>query len=693
MHNNPAYQQLTATLLEDLLQQVGKKNQFPLCGAGISRTDRSKIAVMVECPLGLDDTPRSQQNRILATVPPRRAESVTLERIEPLVSLLNTSDEIQIWDPDMPGVHVEPLKEIRTGVSMAIPLIAGGVRAGGVLLFDLPQIDRIEEVMMVFRTISPVVALALRSALLLDYQETKLEEQSKSLQEYRNSLQAFFDNRIVGMVQLDKTGKYTQVNRRWTEMTGYSQQEAMHLTYGDITHPEDLTEETLMRLARGEISSFERQQRYIHKSGKMFWAFIAGNAIYNHEGGFGGLVLLITDITMHKEEEQKRIELEEQIRQKYKMEAVGVMAGGIAHNFNNNLAIILGNLEMLELKKSQPEGIKYLKNAKTAALRARDLVAQIMTYSHKSDKPSSMFKPDMVVEETLNLLHSTLPATINLQYENHLDSDNENIEADPGQIQEALLNICNNAVHAMDEEGKLNIELSQVDVTQDTIPDMYECRAGRYIRLEISDTGSGMDNALRERIFDPFFTTKEVGKGTGMGLATVQGIVIQHQGFIQVRSSPGKGTTFSLYFPVVDAGAGINRSEQETELNCGKGYILYVDDDPVVADLGQMMLEELGYQVEVYTDSREALELFRANPAQFDMVITDQTMPDLTGDRLIAELKQIRPDISTILCTGYSSKVSSESAAEMGINAFMMKPISLQELSRAVSNVLQKRPE
>jgi PAS domain S-box-containing protein len=668
-----------------------KKKQFPQYVAQeFLELTGAKVAIMVECLVDKADPEFPHQHRILATVPQRRTQFSNQSHIQGIINLLHAADEIKIWDPAEPGEHVKLLNELDVGVSMAIPLIAGKSRAGGIILLDLASVERIDQVRSVFRTISSVVALALRSALLFEYQEKRLQEQSQSLHEYRQALQAFFDNHIVGMVQMDKQGQYSQANQRWAEMTGYTKEELLRMHLGDLTHPEDVEGNALARLARGEITSFERRKRFVRKDGETLWGHIAGTAIFDEQGEFDGLVLLITDITAYKQEEQKRQELEEEIRQKYKMEAVGVMAGGIAHNFNNNLAIMLGNLEMLELKLQQAGLGGYIENARTAVLRSRDLVAQIMTYSRKEGRKMSFVNPHFIIEETVNLLRSTLPATIDLSFKNLSGPENYGIIADPGQIQEALLNICNNAVHAMDEEGVLRIALNQEDVALDFIPDQYECSAGKYVRLDISDTGCGMDSATRHKIFDPFFTTKEVGKGTGMGLATVHGIVMQHHGFILLKSRPGEGSCFSLYFPGAYSDQGTENSQETAELHSGTAQILFVDDDPIVADLGQMMLEEMGHQVVICTDALEALKLFSANPSRFDLVITDQTMPELTGDKFIEALKHLRPDVLTILCTGYSSKISVETASERGIDAFLMKPISMQDLSETISLVLEK---
>ncbi len=296
----------------------------------------------------------------------------------------------------------------------------------------------------------------------------------------------------------------------------------------------------------------------------------------------------------------------------------------------------------------------------------------------------------LIIDETLKLLGSTIPSTIQLNQTISPDSYHATINADASQIQEILLNLYNNAVHAMDEKGELNIILDVVELTNKDIPTPDHHKPGRYAKITIQDTGCGMTAEVQEKIFDPFFTTKEMYEGTGMGLSTVQGIINQHDGLIKVISTLGEGTTFELYFPIIEKTQTAQPTPVKADTPHGSERILFVDDDEMLAKLGELLLTEIGYQVTTMTDSSEALKLFAANPDYFDLVITDQTMPDLTGKELIQELLKIKPDLPTILCTGYSSKVSEEEARELGASAFMMKPLDLQELAQTVRRVLDE---
>ncbi|WP_321371611.1 ATP-binding protein [uncultured Desulfuromusa sp.] len=393
------------------------------------------------------------------------------------------------------------------------------------------------------------------------------------------------------------------------------------------------------------------------------------------------------DITDRKRIEKERLELESQLRQKHKMEAVGYMAGGMAHNFNNNLSIILGNVELSQLKVQDPTVQNLLKNAKIGIMRSRDLISKIITYSRKGIHNKSSIQLLSIVDETIALLRSTLPATINLQKVTSPACASYCIVADASQIQEVLINLSNNAVQAMNEKGNLIISLELVAFGEKDIPAQYEAVPGTYAKLSVQDSGCGIPAEIVDKVFDPFFTTKEDYEGAGMGLATVQGIVAQHGGIIKVNSIPNQGTVFDLYFPIVKNVATELKSVN-AKMPKGTEKILFVDDNEILATLGENILSEAGYQITVMTDSKDALNLLSANPDLFDLVITDQTMPDLTGIELIREIKKIKPGLRSIIITGYSTAINADAAKQQGIDAFCMKPLNMPEFLQTVRQVL-----
>jgi PAS domain S-box-containing protein len=380
--------------------------------------------------------------------------------------------------------------------------------------------------------------------------------------------------------------------------------------------------------------------------------------------------------------------LEAQLNHAQKMEAIGTLAGGIAHDFNNILAAMLGYTEMT-LIKVPPGGAaqRYLQQVLSCITRARDLVKQILTFSRQTEQEARAVRIDLIIKETLKFIRATLPTTIEIRQE-ITASPQSSILVDPTQIHQVLMNLCTNAAHAMDARGGiLEVRLVGVDFDSSSLPPHLDLTSGPYLQLSVSDTGHGIDPAIMERIFDPFFTTKQPGEGTGLGLAVAHGIVKDHGGAITVHSRPGLGTTFDIYLPRVEVCA-IKESETHTPMAKGKEHILFVDDERFLGDTAQDLLKTLGYNVELKTTSIEALDAFRANPDRFDLIITDYTMPHMTGLDLSLEIMRIRPQIPIILCTGFSQKIVETEVKALGIRELIMKPVPLRDLSRIVRRVL-----
>jgi PAS domain S-box-containing protein len=498
------------------------------------------------------------------------------------------------------------------------------------------------------------------------------------------------------------------VSENVAELLGYSAEEFLAGTtsYLDIIHRDDIlrvTEEVASNSINLERHKFtHKPYRLLKKDGDNIWVEDI-SYIHRDEHGqitdYDGVIYDVSDRVAAQEREHKallerkqaeaqRADLEAQLAQKHKIEALGLMAGGMAHNFNNNLAIILGGIDLTRLKlPNDSDVLPLLDNAKIAVLRSRDLIQNILSYSRQGVLNREAVQMALVVDETLKLLRSTIPTTVKVNYQPNTECHDLKIQADATRIQEALINLCNNAIQSMDERGEINIALNSVVLSAEDIPAQYQCLPGFYIKLSVQDTGCGMGEEIIEKIFDPFFTTKTVDQGTGMGLATLQGMVIQQGGLIKVYSALGQGSTFEIYFPISDS-VHPALKPKDTTLPRGSEKIIFLDDDEMLANMGEPLLAELGYKVCVMTSSRETLKLFQANPNNFDLLITDQTMPDMTGMELIQELRKIRPNLPAILCTGYSSKVDTDMAAEFNVNAFLMKPLELTTLAQAVRNAL-----
>ncbi len=401
------------------------------------------------------------------------------------------------------------------------------------------------------------------------------------------------------------------------------------------------------------------------------------------------LITTMMDVSERIEFEAEKKKLQADLFQAQKMEAIGTLAGGIAHDFNNVLAAIMGFVEMalMDIPESNPVR-DNLDQVLKASQRARELVRQILAFSRKDIGLQKTQRLEPLVTECLALIRASLPTSIEIR--KRMEAPQGVVSMDATQIQQVLLNLCANAAHAMEQNGGiLEIQLREQTIDAEIAGRHHHLEDGPYLRLTVADTGTGITDEVIQRIFDPFFTTKAPGKGTGMGLSVVHGIVRSHGGEVQVESEIGKGSRFHVYLPCAKT-APRSPAEEVKTVATGREHILFVDDEIMLTEMGRQMLERLGYRVTTRTSSVEALEVFRARPHDFDLVISDMTMPNLTGDRLAHSLFDVRPDIPVILCTGFSSLLTEFRAREIGISAYLTKPLSIHELGRTVREVLDR---
>ncbi len=472
----------------------------------------------------------------------------------------------------------------------------------------------------------------------------------------------------------------------WKRMLGYEDNEIKNefSEWERLTNPEHVEASWLMlkEVIAGKRDRFEKELQMRHKNGQWVDILSRANIVFDENGEAIRVVGTHVDIT-----DRKKMEVE--LAQSHKMEAIGTLAGGIAHDFNNILAAILGYADMAKDDTPDHSPAKYqIEQVLKAGNRAKDLVKHILSFSRKEARERSTVQIYLLAKEALKLLRASIPTTIEIR--ENIDSQCGNILAEPTQIHQVLMNLCTNAAQSMDETGGvLEVGLFSAQLSADDLVNEPNMKSGHYVRLIVKDSGTGIDQNIIDRIFDPYFTTKDVGKGSGMGLAVVIGIVKSHDGMVTVDSKLGEGTTFNVYLPIVEEQVK-EEIEDAGPLLMGKEKILIVDDEETMVDMTKQRVERLGYQVTTKTSSIEALELFRSQPDAFDLVITDQTMPKLTGEQLAKELMDIRPNIPIILCTGYSSKVDAEKANLIGISAFIMKPVDKKELSLTIRNVLDR---
>ena len=422
--------------------------------------------------------------------------------------------------------------------------------------------------------------------------------------------------------------------------------------------------------------------------GSPFWGSISATPVRDAEGRTQHFDGIIQDITERKLAEKEKVRLQEQLRQVQKMEAIGTLAGGIAHDFNNIIGGIMGYTELLleEIAESENHHRYYLSQIDRATRRARELVNQILEFSRQSRIEFRPLDIRLIIQEAVKLLHATLPKHIEIVQ--HISADKAHVLADATQVHQIIMNLCTNAYHAIGHvPGTLTLELDRITVDASQQVRLQKLPPGSYLRLSVRDTGAGIDPEDLDKIFDPYYTTKERGEGTGLGLAVTLGIVNNHHGGLTVESRPGRGSTFRVFLPVIEPESVLTERTEAT-VPGGAEHVLFVDDEAFFRDIVLRQLQNLGYRVTSAAGAMEALNAFRLRSEDFDLIITDQTMPEMTGVELAGAVRKIRPDMPIILCTGFSETVDEKNAPSFGIAKFVMKPVSRNQLARAIREVL-----
>jgi len=510
----------------------------------------------------------------------------------------------------------------------------------------------------------------------IDERKQAEELLKNSEQKYRTLVEEGFDG-----IFIHKGPEIIFANKIFHNMLGYDEGELLGLDYWLLYHPDyqEIIRERAQARMRGEMPPHRYEVRLQRKDGSWFYGEVSARAVMLDREP--GVQVWARDVTRQKA-------LESQLQQAQKMEAIGTLAGGIAHDFNNILSAVIGftelSMDQVEKGTSLQEDLQEVLKA---SIRARDLVKQILTFSRQAEYEQKPIQVKLIVKEALKLLRASLPTTIEIRM--NIQSDSL-IMGDPTQIHQVMMNLCTNAQHAMQEKGGvLEVSLTDLELDLDYAVGYPDLNSGRYLQLTVSDTGYGMRPEVVEHIFDPFFTTKGPGEGTGLGLSVVHGIVKNHGGDIRAYSEPGKSTAFKVLFPVVERLKEAEHRE-ERPVPVGTEHILFIDDEPSLAKMGHQILESLGYKVTTRTSGIEALELFKAQPDRFDLVITDMTMPHMPGEELSVKLIEIRPDIPIILCTGFSSRIDEEKVLAIGIRAFVMKPILRRTMAEVIRRVLDQ---
>jgi len=512
----------------------------------------------------------------------------------------------------------------------------------------------------------------------------------KALSESDSKYRAILETIDEGYFEVDLAGNLTFLNDSMCKMLGYPRTTLFAMNNQHFTTPETAKRmyNDFNQIYRTGQPAQRTEYEIIRKDGTKRSIELSSSLMRDNQNqpiGFHGIVQDLSERLQVKEEKKK---IETQLLQSQKMEAIGTLAGGIAHDFNNILSLIIGYTELAmgslpEDSRARSDMNKLLQ----AGDRAKELVKQILTFSRHTEQVKKPILIQPIVKEALKLLRATLPTTIEIHQNISTDSM---VLADPTQMHQVIMNLCTNAYHAMSEKGGvLDVSITDTELDAEFTAKHLNTYPGPYLRLTISDTGQGIEQEALDRIFEPYFTTKGQNGGTGMGLAVVHGIVKSHGGTITVYSKPGKGSTFNVFLPKIEhAEADKEGDVRLGTIPTGKEHILFIDDEPAIVDIGKGMLEHLGYTVEIRTSPIEALAAFTALSDKFDLIISDMTMPKMTGDELAKKILAIRPDIPIILCTGFSEHINEEQAKAIGVRKLIMKPFIMREMAEAIRQVL-----
>lgn len=526
----------------------------------------------------------------------------------------------------------------------------------------------------------------------LEMQNEELCRAQEELLEAHEQYSELYEFAPVGYITTDEKGVIKKANLTLSDMTGVAREELINKNIQQFFFKEDLDE--LYFLQQNTLKNMGRQSSELRfsASADCLWVRIDSSCVQDLDGGNNLIHMVFTDITERKRAAIAQEQNQRELNQTHKMAALGQLAGGIAHDFNNILAIIMGNTELAQNNsgcKEESELSRYLSYIGQASIRGRDLVAKMLAFTRDNINNAQPLQLKLQITEDIQMIQSILPSSLKINTD--IAEDLPAILMDSSQLNQLLMNLCINARDAMKGQGIINIRVAMATAVNDECTDCHKKITGDWVELAISDNGSGIEPEVLTKIFNPFYSTKDVGEGTGMGLSTVHGIIHSHNGHICVETEQGKGTVFRLLFPPdIEAKkeTTLRSSSPPPDLSKGQGQrILVVDDEPPLAGFLNEILQVYGYQPTAFTSSKKALEAFKQNPDKFDLIITDQTMPDITGIDLVKNIRQIRLDIPVILNTGFSDNINTETASNLNIR-ILQKPVATKLLCNSISDLL-----
>jgi len=518
---------------------------------------------------------------------------------------------------------------------------------------------------------------------------TERKQAEKALRESKEFSENLMFSMKDGFSILDKQGVHVNVNQAFCEMTGFTLEELIGSGPPHLYWPEEEYEniETAFeKTLRGEFKDFELMMK--RKNGERFSVIVSPSWILDEEGKVISYFATFKDITVHKQAEEEKKVLEAKLQQAQKMEAIGTLAGGIAHDFNNLLMGIQGHSSLLmsHIDSDHPH-FERLKGIQDMVQAGANLTEQLLGFARGGKyevKPTDL---NELIKKSCEMFGRTQK---NIEINRKHQKGIWPVEVDRGQIQQVLLNLYVNAWHAMSDGGYIYIETSNVILDEnDTKP--FNMKPGKYVKISVTDTGAGMDKTTQQKIFDPFFTTKEMGRGTGLGLASTYGIIKNHSGIINVYSEKGTGSTFNIYLPASEKEVSITKKSRTAEIPKGTETVLFVDDEEIILDVGKDMLTEIGYKVLLAKSGKEAVEVYRQHKDTIDLVIVDMIMPRMGGGEAYDRMKEIDPHLKVLLSSGYSIDGEATKILERGCNGFIQKPFNMEELSVKIREILDKK--
>lgn len=678
MNNDRLLVNLKIDLLANIIEYAGDINK---CADNITSQLREIIGSQVVAFFELD---AQGEYTLISTCPSRKRDIFSSGASKRLIAQAGRFDKATLVQPGEEETG-RILGDLGMKASFFVPLRVEDEAYGMLVLLDLLDNLGIAHIMEALQDISGLLSLILKNSFLYRNMETLVEQKTAKLMESESRSRIILQTAMDGFWRVDSSGRLLEVNDAYCKMIGYDHTELLNMTIQQLEANQSAAEIAtyIRRVLSGEKCRFEG--RHFCQDGSPLLLEISAQV--HCEGDTQEMVVFLRDITERRRLDEERKKMQAQLQQAQKMEAIGTLAGGIAHDFNNILGAILGYAEMIQIDcRAETRTAGDIQQILKAGNRAKELVKQILAFSRQTDTQKIPIQPALIVHEAIDLLRSSLPATISI--ETDIAPQVGTILGDPSQIHQIIMNLFTNSFHALETKGgTIAIALRQKVVTAD-----HSSPPQNFVQISIRDTGIGIPPEILGQIFDPYFTTKEIGKGTGMGLAMVHGIVQSHGGSIVCESRLGEGTVFHISLPMIEERA-VAEDGLRQSISFGKEHILLIDDEQMLLDMGRTMLERLGYQVTTKNNSLKALAAFQNESEIFDLIVTDQTMPDMTGAELSRRLLRIRPTIPIILCTGYSSIMTEEKARAIGIKGFVMKPLSRSELSAVIRHILDAKKD